>query len=127
MRVEVVTQADEQFQRAANDLAPAVARATNSEAEKITAEGRGKVERRSGRAAGSVRTIVNGNETTITAGAGVPYWHWLRFGGAVGRRHAVRRPVVQEGRYFPTRVAIERRMVGAVEDAVEGVVRKAGL
>jgi hypothetical protein len=42
--------------------------------------------------AGSTATVVGG-------GSRAPYFPWLDFGGAVGRRHSVRRPYLGTGRY----------------------------
>jgi hypothetical protein len=59
------------------------------------------VPRLTGRAAGSIKVASTATAARVQGGGKrVPYYPWLDFGGRVGRRHAVNRPFLKEGRYI---------------------------
>lgn len=111
------------------DLPKAVRVAFNDAADVIVDDAKPRVPRRSGRAAGSIRARSTRTKARITGGgARAPYYPWLDFGGRVGRRKSVKRPVLADGRYIYN--AYFRRkgeFKEAMEDALLDVVRKAGL
>lgn len=83
------------------DLAKAVRMATKDAADLLVGTARPKVPRPTGRAAGSIRIrFVQNKMTVLAGGVRAPYFHWLDFGGRVGRRKSVRRPYLKEGRYM---------------------------
>lgn len=87
------------------------------------------VPKRSGRAAGSLRAVSRGNTVLVQGGgARAPYYGWLEFGGAVGRKSSVKRPRVPNGRYIRPAIARnETEIVNKVADAFDNAARKAGL
>lgn len=109
----------------------------------------GRMPKRSGRAAGSVRSVASGNTIYVKGGgAKVPYFGWLEFGGQLpghhyrtkramwwpGAAHPVAHaegaslPKVPDGRYIrPTIKRRERDIVEAAGDAFDNAARKAGL
>jgi hypothetical protein len=94
--------------------------------QKVASSASGKVPRRTGRAAGSIQPQATKGGASIVAGAGVPYYPWLDFGGAVGRNGSVVRPYVASGRYlFPAMDEHDHELVKAADDAVERTVKAA--
>lgn len=88
--------------KAADDEAVKAMKAVLKEiAEGVASDARSRVPRRTGKAAASYkpRGGVKGAAVAF-GGARAPYAPWLDFGGAVGRKRGVRRPVVQGGRYL---------------------------
>lgn len=86
---------------------------------RIADSARGRMPRRSGRAASSVSSGVSGNRAYVSIGKNtVPYAAWLDFGGTLrpsgGRRGTQVRPKVQGGRYLYPAIAANR---GATEKA----------
>ncbi len=78
---------------------------------------------------GHARNTIDSRGSTVSGGDRThPYFGWLDFGGAVGRRNSIKRPFLKGGRiifaaYRADRPFVEERM----EDAVERAVRRAGL
>lgn len=59
-------------------------------------------------------------------GAKYLYLPWLEFGGRVGRRHAVRRKRIKEGRYLWVALANKRSEIyGVMRDELGDVARRA--
>lgn len=91
-------------------------------AEMVAARARTKIPTRSGRARGSVRARSSQREARVMGGgARVAYYPWLDFGGRVGRRRSVTRPVIKGGRYiYPalaeTRDEVYDTLVAALRD-----------
>lgn len=115
-----------------NDGLPKVLRlALNAGADVVVAYARPRIPSRSGRAAGSLKAQSTRTLVRVSAGgARAPYYPWLDFGGAVGRRRSVRRPFLQEGRYiykgyFEARDSGE--FAAALEKALVEVAREAGI
>lgn len=83
-----------------------------------------RIPTRSGRARASVRARSTQRATRVRAGgARAPYYPWLDYGGAVGRRNSVRRPFVKDGRYLYPSYRENRQEVQRVLEG--GVVRLA--
>lgn len=101
-----------------------------NEAATIVVDGaRVRVPRRSGSAAASLRAQSSQREARVSAGgAGVPYYAWLDFGGAVGRRNSVRRPFIKDGRYiYPTLRDRRSAIVANLEEGLQQLANSSGL
>ena len=84
-------------------------------AKAVAADARARVPHRSGKAQASYRS----SGTAVLWGDGVPYVPWLEFGGKVGRKDSVSRPVTRKGRYvYP---AIAERMA-EIEERVDDLI-----
>jgi hypothetical protein len=88
--------------RAAGAEAPKQLRlAFNEAADLVSGRARGQVPRRSGAAAGTVRSKSTRTAARVSGGSRrVPYYAWLDFGGKVGPGGRVRRPFLKHGRYI---------------------------
>lgn len=90
--------------------------------DKVAANARGRMPKRTGRAAGSVKAGVSGNNAYVQTGkASVPYAAWLDWGGVLkptgARRNTISRPRIKGGRYlYP---AIERMQPQTQREALE--------
>jgi len=82
-----------------------------------------------GHARTSIRVASTRTAARIRAGGRrFPYYPWLDFGGAVGRRDSVRRPFYKDGRYiYPTYYRNLARVQGILRDELAAVARSAGL
>lgn len=70
----------------------------------------------------------SGTATVIGGGRRAPYYLWLEFGGAVGRRHRTERRRERGGRYIPPSYGRNRkRILEAMEEALARAAREAGL
>lgn len=84
-----------------SDLPKALRVALNEAANLIVNDAQPRIPHRSGRAAASLKARSTRTVVRVTAGGKrAPYYPWLDFGGRVGRRHSIRRPVLKEGRYL---------------------------
>jgi hypothetical protein len=114
-----------------HDLPKVLRLALNDVAEVVASDARSLVPRRSGRAAGSVKARSTQTLARVVGGSNrVPYYPWLDFGGRVGRRNSVSRPVIEGGRYlYPA--YFRQRDRGRVQDelsrALIQVARQAGI
>lgn len=111
-----------------SEAADAMRKAMKDIAEGVASDVRARVPRRSGKAAASYRPRGGVKGASIAfGGAKAPYAPWLDFGGAVGRRKSIRRPVVKGGRYlYP---AIDDNMSDLedkVADAIDSITRRYG-
>lgn len=97
-------------------------KAFSDEAQKVTDAATPLIEVLTGRARGSVHVTSQGDVVEVQGGDGVPYWRWLRFGGSVGRDHAVSREVVAQGRYFPAPAAMEAKVESATASAMKAAL-----
>lgn len=83
------------------DLPKALRIAFNEAADSVAADARRRVPKRSGRAAGSIRSRSTQVSVRITEGGSrAPYMPWLDFGGRVGRKRRVQRTFLKDGRYL---------------------------
>jgi hypothetical protein len=101
----------------------------NETADLVASPAKARVPRRSGRAAASIRVASSQREAKVKGGGGrVPYYGWLEFGGAVGRRHSVRRPFVKEGRYlYPAYESRRSRIEPTMLKGLEDLARRSGV
>lgn len=105
------------------DLPNVLRAAGNQAAQIVVRDAKGRVPRRSGRAAGSVKASSTRTAARVQGGGKrVPYYPWLDFGGHVGRNNSVSRPFLKEGRYIWKSFADHRE---EVRDAMEEELRRA--
>jgi hypothetical protein len=113
------------------DLPKALRIAFNDAANIIVDDTKPNIPVRSGRAQSSVRARSTRTAARIVGGsARAPYYPWLDFGGRVGRRNSVRRPVIADGRYIYPAYFKNRdsgRFQEAMSDAVIDIARQAGI
>lgn len=111
------------------ELPKALRLAFNDAADVIVSDAKPRIPRRSGRAAGSVKARSTRTAARVVGGGSrAPYLPWLDFGGRVGRRHAVRRPFLKDGRYIYA--AYDRRRGEFIETMQKNLVdlaRSAGI
>lgn len=88
-----------------------------------------KVPVRTGRLKASIKPRSTAKEGRVAlGGGGVPYGHFIEFGGHVGRNHATSRPVIAEGRYlYPSFNEHRPEVQRLAEDVVRAVAEQAGL
>lgn len=111
------------------DLAKAVRMAFNEAAEIIVSDAKPRVPARSGRARGTVTARSTQTAARIVGGGRrAPYYPWLDFGGAVGRRRSVRRPFLKDGRFIYR--SYDRRkgeFIEAMQENLINVAKSAGI
>lgn len=84
-----------------DDLPKALRMALNKSVEIIVDNAQPDVPSRSGRARSSIKARSTQTTARVSGGGNkAPYYPWLDFGGAVGRRDSVRRPFLKNGRYI---------------------------
>lgn len=112
-----------------NDLPKAMRLALNEAGEIIVKWAQPRVPRKSGKAAGSIKSKSTRTMARVTGyGAKVPYGAWLDFGGSVGRQDSVKRPFIKEGRYIYPGLDANRDEINRVlVDALLDVARQAGV
>jgi len=88
-----------------------------------------KVPSRTGAARGSLKAASSQSESRISAGGRrAPYYPWLDFGGATGRKKATKRDFLKSGRYiFPTVAAMQDEIQDAMGKAVVQLARDNGI
>lgn len=101
IKVEGLKQFNRDLKALDSDLPKAVRLAFNAAVDLVVATAKPGVPSRSGRAARSIKPRSTRTQARVSAGGNkAPYYPWLDFGGRVGRRKAVSRPVLKEGRYL---------------------------
>jgi hypothetical protein len=129
LRIEGLREFQRNLKALDRELPKALRMAFNEAADIIVRDAKPRVARRSGRAQGSVKARSTQTMARVSAGgARAPYYPWLDFGGAVGRRNSVRRPFLPRGRYIYA--AYDRRrgeFVEGMQDALLTVARRAGV
>lgn len=110
------------------DLPRQLAKQFKSIAGKVAGQARGTVPHRSGDAAGSIKASGTQKGAFVTGGgARVPYYPWLDFGGAVGRRKSVKRDFLPGGRYiYPAAHDLSGETFDAAQDAIRDAAKGAG-
>lgn len=103
------------------DLGRAVRLALNDAAQLVVDEAVPKIPRKSGRAAGTVKSKSTQTKARVSAGsARVPYYAWLDFGGQAGR---VSRQFRKKGRYLYI-AYFRKRDSGEFEEAMSAALIK---
>lgn len=96
------------------DLPKTVRLVLNDAMKIVVDDAKPRVPVRTGRAAGSIRARSGQREAKVSAGGKrVPYYAWLDFGGAVGRRHHTKRPFIKQGRYIWRAYAANKKRIEA--------------
>ena len=102
-------------------------------AEDIAGKVRGKVARRSGEAADSIKARATQRGFGIAFPAGgkpwegvkAGYYPWLDFGGTTGRGRSISRPIIPGGRYiYPTIAEAGPEIIQRTDDAIEQVAER---
>jgi hypothetical protein len=103
--------------------------ALNGVADLLVRKTRPEIPSRSGAAAASLKAKSTRTSARVsTGGRKAPYYPWLDFGGKTGINRSVDRPFYKEGRYlYPTLRRIRPEIESALETALVGVARGAGL
>lgn len=101
----------------------------NAAADLVTEAAAPRVPRRTGRAAASLKAASGQRQASVKAGGGrAPYFAWLDFGGAVGRRDSVRRPFLRDGRYlYPAYRDRKAAIREKISEGLDALIRDAGL
>lgn len=84
----------------------------------------------SGHAKGTIRAFVTRGGARVSEGDGTAsdYVGWLDFGGHVGIRGSVSRPIIKTGRYlYPSGLALRPQTIAALDGAIEKAAKAAGL
>jgi phage gpG-like protein len=103
--------------------------AFNDAARSVVSRAGGQVPKRTGRLSSSVRAASTQRTGRVAMGsAAVPYAGFIEFGGRVGRNKSVNRQFVRRGRYlFPAAMRERDTVIRDLENALEGLIRRAGL
>lgn len=101
----------------------------NDAAELVVATARPRIPRRTGKAAGSLKTKSTRTAVRVAfGGPRAPYYPWLDFGGRTGRKKSVVRPFLTDGRYvYPAYYERRDDVARAMQEGIERVARGAGL
>jgi hypothetical protein len=88
-----------------------------------------KVPSKSGAARGSLKAASSQTQARVSAGGrAAPYYPWLDFGGAVGRKKSVHRDFYKSGRYiFPTVAEKQDDIQDAMAKAVQQLAAANGI
>jgi hypothetical protein len=116
------------FRQVDAELPKELKAAFRSIAERVIERARPFIPRVSGAAAASLKPRSTAKGAGIAfGGEKAPYYPWLDFGGKVGRKRSISRPVVPGGRYVYPAIAASRDAIGReVNEAVELVAERAG-
>lgn len=101
IRIDGLAQFSRDLKKLDADLPKALRVALNEAADVIVDYARPRVPKRSGRAQASVKARSTRTAVRVVGGGSrAPYFPWLDFGGRVGRRRAVKRAFLKDGRYI---------------------------
>jgi len=131
IRVDGLAEFSRNLRKLDADLPKALRVALNDAADVVVGAARVRVPKRSGRAAASIRARSTRTAVRVAGGGKrVPYYPWLDFGGRVGRRKAVKRAFLKEGRYIYA-AYFDKTSSGAFQEVLTGalldVARQAGI
>lgn len=117
------------LKRVDNEAAKQLRIVFNEAAELVVATARPRIPRRTGKAAGSLKTKSTRTAVRVTfGGPRAPYYPWLDFGGRTGIRKSVKREFITDGRYvFPAYYERRDDVERAMQEGIERVARSAGL
>lgn len=128
VRVRGVRELSAALRRVSTDAAKEMKLGFKDIAEDVAQTVRGRVPRRTGRAASSVKARGSARGGSIAfGGSAAPHYPWLDFGGNVGPDRRIHRPFIREGRYvFPTIREKGTDIRTRTEELVEKVAKRAG-
>lgn len=111
------------------ELGPELRKALNEVAEIVASAARPLVPTRTGKARASIKVGSSQRAAQLKAGGTkAEYFPWLDFGGTVGRKHAVHRRFIKEGRYiYPTLRKKRADVEEKVFEVVDRLADRAGL
>lgn len=117
------------LRRMDSDLPKGVRLALNEASNLLIDATRPKIPRRTGKAAASLRAQSTRSEARVAVGGPkAPYYPWLDFGGATGRKKATKRPFYKEGRYiFPTLAEKREDIQKVMQEALADLAKSAGM
>lgn len=103
--------------------------ALNGAADIVLGAARPQVPKRTGRAAATLRARSTRDKVRVAEGsARAPYVPWLDFGGRVGRKKAIQRRFIKDGRYiYPAYYEHRDQLIAGLSAALTDVARQAGL
>jgi hypothetical protein len=101
VKIDGLSQFSRNLRKLDNDLPKALRLANNEAGETIASAARAKVPRKTGHAAGTIKTKSTRDQVRIQGGSKrYSYYPWLDFGGRTGRKRSVHRPFISQGRYI---------------------------
>jgi hypothetical protein len=117
------------LRKADKDLPKVLRVANNQGADIVAVTTRRIMRKRSGRGARSVKTSSTRTAAKVSEGGGkAKHVPWLDFGGRVGRRHSVKRPYIQGGRYlYPSWERKRPEVLAGLQESLRAAFRSAGL
>lgn len=131
IKIEGLNEFVRNLKRIDSDLPKAVRKAFNSAADIVVEDARPSIPKRSGKAQAAVRAQSTQTSARVKGGgAKAPYYPWLDFGGRVGRKKAVKRAFLKEGRYIYAAYYRNRdsgKFEEVMTDALVAVVEGAGI
>jgi hypothetical protein len=128
IRISGLRELNKQLRQAGADLPKQTRLALNQAAELVLDHARPKVPNRTGAARASMKVRSSQGAARVAAGGRkAPWYPWLDFGGAVGRKNSVKRPFYREGRYiFPALRQNHDEIIAVMAEALAEVARGAG-
>lgn len=129
VQVEGLDQLRSDLRKLDKTLPKEVGLAGKAAADIVAQAAKRRLPRNTGKTAKALRAKVSyGGGAVVFGNAKVPYAGWLDFGGKRPRDPRITRSPIPEGRYvYPALEANRDRIVREYADAVDAVLRKAGL
>lgn len=129
-KVEVrgIRQLNSALKKMEGDLDKQLRAAFLSIAERVSSDAAGRVPKRTGRAASSIKPKASTRGASIAfGGSRAPYYPWLDFGGRVGIKKSVTRPFIKRGRYVYPAIEDDNQFIrDKTDEALERIARAAG-
>jgi hypothetical protein len=131
IKVDGLKEFSRALKRVDTELPKQLRLALNSLSDMVIDDALPGVPKRTGRAARSLKAKSTRTMARVAGGsAAAPYYPWLDFGGAVGRRNSARRPYLKDGRYlYPAYFGLRDsgELTRALEQALTALAASAGL
>lgn len=132
IKIEGLREFQRNLRKLDNDLPKTLRIAMNQAADLVVQDAKPRVPKKTGKAQASIKVASTRTAVRVKAGGRrAPYYPWLDWGGAVGRKKSVRRPFIKdEGRYlyrsyFDLKASGEFQL--ALEKALLDVAAQAGV
>lgn len=129
VKIEGLAEFNRNLRKLDGELPKALRLAHNEAGQLVVDYAKSRVPRKTGRAAGTLKTRSTRTETRVQGGSKrASYYPWLDFGGRVGPKRSVHRPFIKQGRYlYPALGANYDRFVAVLEEKLIDVARQAGI
>lgn len=131
IKVEGLAQFARDLKKLDRDLPKVLRVALKQSADLLASDIRPKVPRRSGKAGRSIKAKATRTQARVEAWGNIEYGKWLDWGGAVGRKKAIKRPFIKgDGRYvFKSYSELKQagRIQAVLEKALLDVAAQAGV